>query len=271
LLKLAGIALAMLTACISSSAVLASDVARSPIRHLIVIVGENHSFDNLFGAYRPDPKSGQSVTNLLSQGIINSDGTPGPHFSRAEQWQAMVEDKYSIAPSRTAPYARLPQPNTTNAFGQPPGLPDARFPADLPDGPFQLSKYTAYQLSYTGDPAHRFFQMWQQYDEGRNDLFVWNAVTIGFGKDGQPPPSPFTDQSTHQGGVAMGFYNMSQGDAPVFKFIADHYTMSDNFHQAVMGGTGASFIFLGTADMAFYSDGDGNPLTPPKELIENPN
>jgi phospholipase C len=271
LLKLASIALAMLAACFCSSAVDASGAVRSPIRHVIVIVGENHSFDNLFGAYRPDAGSGQSVMNLLSEGIINPDGTAGPHFSRAEQWQAIDKDKYSIAPARAAPYARLPQPNTTFAFGQPPGLPDARFPVDLPNGPFQISKYTAYQLSYTGDPSHRFFQMWQQYDEGRNDLFVWDAVTIGFGNDGKPPPSPFTEQSTHQGGVAMGFYDMSQGDAPVFKFVADHYAMSDNFHQAVMGGTGASFIFLGTADMAFYSDGNGNPLTPPKELIEDPN
>jgi phospholipase C len=63
---------------------------------------------------------------------------------------------------------------------------------------------------------------------------------------------------------------MNTGDAPVFKFIADHYAMSDNFHQAVMGGTGASFIFLGTGDMAFYSDGNGKPLTPPQELIEDP-
>ena len=38
----------------------------------------------------------------------------------------------------------------------------------------------------------------------------------------------------------MGFYNMDRGDAPVFKFIADHYAMSDNFHQGIMGGTGAS-------------------------------
>jgi Phosphoesterase family len=271
LLKLASIALAMLAACFCSSAVDASGAVRSPIRHVIVIVGENHSFDNLFGAYRPDAGSGQSVMNLLSEGIINPDGTAGPHFSKAEQWQAIDKDKYSIAPARAAPYARLPQPNTTFAFGQPPGLPDARFPVDLPNGPFQISKYTAYQLSYTGDPSHRFFQMWQQYDEGRNDLFVWDAVTVGFGNDGKPPPSPFTEQSTHQGGVAMGFYDMSQGDAPVFKFVADHYAMSDNFHQAVMGGTGASFIFLGTADMAFYSDGNGNPLTPPKELIEDPN
>jgi len=59
-------------------------------------------------------------------------------------------------------------------------------------------------------------------DEGRNDLFVWTGVMIGFGYEGKPPPSPFSDQSTRQVGVAMGFYNMRQGDAPVFKFIADY-------------------------------------------------
>src|SRR5215472_1028163 len=261
--------LAMLFACVNASPAMATPMApKSPIHHVILVVGENHSFDNLFGAYQP--VRGQSVDNLLSEGIIRADGTPGPHFNKAAQWNAIDHDQYSNAPQRTGPYPRLPQPNTTFAFGQPPGVPDARFPADLPDGPFPLSKYTAYQLSYTGDPAHRFFQMWQQFDEGRNDLFVWAAVTIGFGSDTKPPPAPFTDQSTRQGAVAMGFYNMNLGDAPVFKFIADHYAMSDNFHQAIMGGTGASFIFLGTGDLAFYSDGNGKPLTPPKELIENP-
>src|SRR3984885_9600816 len=60
----------------------------TPIRHLIVIVGENHTFDNLFGVYQP--VSGQTVSNLLSEGIINPDGTPGPHFIKAQQWQARV-------------------------------------------------------------------------------------------------------------------------------------------------------------------------------------
>src|SRR5271166_2385981 len=242
---------------------------RTPIRHLIVVVGENHSFDNLFGVYQPRP--GQSVRNLLSEGIVKTDGTEGPNFKRAEQWQAVEHDRYSIAPERTAPYATLPQPNTTFALGRKPNEPDSRFSADLPNGPFQLSHYAAYQLSYTGDPVHRFFQMWQQFDEGRNDLIPWVATTIGMGSGGKPPPVPFTDQSTHQGGIAMGFYNMSQGDAPVFKFIADHYAMSDNFHQGIMGGTGASFIYLGTGDLAFYSDGNGNPLKPPAALIEDPN
>jgi acid phosphatase len=243
--------------------------ARTPIRHLIIVVGENHSFDNLFGVYQPRP--GQSVRNLLSEGIVKADGTEGPNFKRAEQWQAVVHDQYSITPGRTAPYAKLPQPNTTFAFGQPHNVVDPRFPDSLSNGPFQLTRYTPYQLSYTGDPVHRFFQMWQQFDEGRFDLVPWVATTIGMGSGGKPPPAPFTDQSTHQGGVAMGFYNMMQGDAPVFKFIADHYAISDNFHQGIMGGTGASFIYLGTGDLAFYSDGNGNPAIPPATLIEDPN
>jgi phospholipase C len=261
-------AVTIVIGCLSLLARAAPDNPRSPIHHVVVIVGENHSFDNLFGAYRP--AEGQRVFNLLSEGIINTDGSPGAHFDKAQQWQAIDHDKYSIAPERTHPFAHLPQPNTTYAAGQPAVVPDARFPANLPNGPFQLTKYTAYQLSYTGDPAHRFFQMWQQFDEGRDDLFVWNATTIGFGSEAKAPPAPFTDQSTHQGGVAMGFYNMSQGDAPVFKFIADHYAINDNFHQGIMGGTGASFIYLGTGDLAFYEDGTGKPLTPPKEQIEDP-
>ena len=51
---------------------------RTPIEHVIVIIGENHTFDNLFGAYQP--RHGQTIHNLLSEGIINADGTPGPNF-----------------------------------------------------------------------------------------------------------------------------------------------------------------------------------------------
>jgi acid phosphatase len=256
--------------CVSSSIAAggSSPTSTTPIRHLIVVIGENHSFDNLFGAYQP--VGGQTVSNLLSKGIINVDGTPGPHFIDAQQWQASDTNQYSLTPQRTHPFATLPQPNVTFAFGRKPNEPDSRFPGNLPNGPFQLSHYAPYQLSFTGDPVHRFFQMWQQFDDGRSDLFPWVATTIGMGGEGKPPPVPFTDQSTHQGSVSMGFYNMSQGDAPVFKFIADHYAMSDNFHQGIMGGTGASFIYLGTGDLAFYSDGNGHPAAPPARLIEDP-
>jgi phospholipase C len=248
---------------------LAQNAPKTPIHHLIVIVGENRSFDHLFATYQPI--NGQHVANLLSEGIVDADGAPGPNVSKVRQWQAIDRDSYSIAATRTSPFEVLAQPNTTYAFGRKPNQPDSRFPADLPNAPFQISKYTAYENSFTGDPVHRFFQMWQQFDQGRMDLFPWVAITAGMGSEGKPPRVPFTNQSSGQGSVAMGFYNMSQGDAPVFKFIADHYALSDNFHQGVMGGTGASFIYLGTGDFAFYSDGNGNPVTPPTALIEDPN
>ncbi|HAN55359.1 MAG TPA: hypothetical protein DCQ77_03795, partial [Betaproteobacteria bacterium] len=58
----------------------------TPIEHVIVIIGENHTFDNLYGGYKP--RHGQTVENLLAKGIINADGTPGPNFSLATQQQA---------------------------------------------------------------------------------------------------------------------------------------------------------------------------------------
>ncbi len=40
----------------------------SPIKHVIVVVGENRTFDHVFGAYTP--RQGQTVANLLSKGIL---------------------------------------------------------------------------------------------------------------------------------------------------------------------------------------------------------
>ena len=159
------------------------------------------------------------------------------------------------------------------------GLP----PDDLANGPFQISRYAAYS-DFVGDPIHRFFQMWQQVGNSNlKDLFVWVADTAGIGNhnDGFGSPS----DNTFQGGLAMGFYNMNTGDAPFFKQMADNYAISDNYHQFVMGGTGANFIGLVTGDAAFYNL-DGKPAAPPNNFtytygnppvsvqtsqIENPN
>ncbi len=42
--------------------------------------------------------------------------------------------------------------------------------------------------------------------------------------------------------------------------------MSDNFHQSVMGGTGANHIMLGFGDAIWFSDGNGNPEIPPHNV-----
>src|SRR5579875_1192348 len=62
------------------AAVGANDAATTtPIKHIILIIGENRTFDHVFATYQPKP--GESVRNLLSQGIVLNDGTPGPNFS----------------------------------------------------------------------------------------------------------------------------------------------------------------------------------------------
>src|ERR1700689_969006 len=59
------------------------NLTTTPIKHVIVIIGENRTFDHVFATYQPT--HGQSVWNLLSEGIVNADGTPGPNFVYAQQ------------------------------------------------------------------------------------------------------------------------------------------------------------------------------------------
>src|SRR5207302_11293314 len=175
----------------------------TPIKHVIVIVGENHTFDNVYATYRPP--NGQSIDDLRSEGIVTAGGNPGQDVSRARQWTATdaAADGYRTAPKLKAPYATLPQPNTTYIDprcdgGQAANSPDARFPANLPNAPFQITKYVPYDQvhasfqacdngAYVGDPLHRFYQMNQQADHNTNRLWVWTANTA---RDSNgPPPS----------------------------------------------------------------------------------
>jgi phospholipase C len=66
----------------------------------------------------------------------------------------------------------------------------------------------------------------------------------------------------------MGFYNMNTGDAPYFKFMAQHYAISDNYHQSIMGGTGANFLALVTGHAGFHNS-DGVLSMPPDNVIDN--
>jgi len=187
---------------------------------------------------------------------------------------------------------------TTGGTGLSHGAVDTRIPnaASLPNGPFQLTSTTHPYDSYDNSPVHRFYQMWQQSDCSvanatrwnpsgcKADLFPWVEDTIGAGSNGYAQASGFTDTSTGEGSTSMGFYNISHGDAPYLKYLADHYALSDNYHQAAMGGTGANHVALGTGDAIWFADSNGNPAEPPHNVyisaginsgtvdeIENPN
>jgi phospholipase C len=282
----------------------------SPIRHVLVIVGENRTFDHVFATYQP--KHGQRISNLLAQGVIDEDGAPGPHYARAVQRSAVdaAESGYQLSPASQKKYATLPTPLAggpttpyitsldeargveydlpdsylplllSGATGLTSGTPDTRIPNvnALPPGPFPLTPALGYD-DYSGDPVHRFYQMWQQLDCSvshathenpsgcLNALFPWVESTISTGSNGNVPPAPLVDR---EGARSMGFYNIAHGDAPYFKSLADTYAMSDNFHQSIQGGTGANHVFLGMGDEIWYSDGQGKATVPPSMNTENP-
>ncbi len=306
----------------------ASAPTTTPIKHVIVVVGENRTFDHLFATY--PPVAGETVNNLLSEGIVNANGTPGPNYSKSVQYHADVTGTttFQLAPtSGKAPYTFEPAPlnggptdvctnngicNIGDAYSSENGLsphpfnyyqylltggsgltghvPDSRITgvsqsapySTLPPGAFQVTNHTTFtDDSYANSPVHRFFQMYQQLDcdvshaTASNpsgclgDFFTWTEVTVGSNNNGKAQPANFSEDyapgkvTTNEGATAMEFYNMQQGDAPYTKYLADHYAMSDNYHQPVMGGTGFDSIFLFFGDGIYFSDSNGNPLTPP--------
>lgn len=318
----------------------------TPIKHVIVIVGENRSFDHLFATYVP--KQGETVNNLLSEGIVKPNGMPGPNYQHALQYSADVTGSTTFQLSPTAgktPYTVLPAPlnggpsnvcadngmcNLGDAVSSEDGLPDSYYPSlleggsgltgkvpdsrimgvnssgpysTLPAGPFQITGPSFPYNSYANSPVHRFYQMWQQEDCNAShataanpsgclaDLFTWTEVTVGSNVNGKAQPSNFSTNyapsaaTTGEGATSMAFYNMQTGDAPYTKHLADHYAMSDNYHQPAMGGTGLDSIILFFGDALWFQDQNGNPAVPPHhqtvtvagaqvgpvDEIENPN
>ncbi|HTW25470.1 MAG TPA: alkaline phosphatase family protein [Candidatus Baltobacteraceae bacterium] len=84
---------------------------RTPIKHVIVIIGENRSYDHVFATYVP--RHGQYTWNLLSQGIVNANGTPGPNFYKFQQKAALDQtpDAFLLDPPKQSfPNGTLPAP-----------------------------------------------------------------------------------------------------------------------------------------------------------------
>src|SRR6266403_3405543 len=199
---------------------------QTPIQHVIVIIGENRTFDHVFATYKPT--QGESVWNLLSKGIVNEDGTPGPNFSLASQSSATDSstDGFQMSPSGNVPYSILPPvlaggysaapfPDVATAKKYENGLPDdyyvylttggtglshgavdTRVPnaTSLPSGPFQLTSATLPYDSYANSPVHRFYQMWQQANckaaNATRSKPSDAAMTCGPGSKSRSAPAP---------------------------------------------------------------------------------
>jgi phospholipase C len=91
----------------------------TPIKHVVVVIGENRTFDHVYGTYVP--KSGDSILNLLSERIVTKNGSPGPNFAAAQQFTTSGQTSYFIGVNKKnkIPYTTLPAPTLGGAPNKP--------------------------------------------------------------------------------------------------------------------------------------------------------
>lgn len=156
------------------------------IDHIIVIYTENRSFDNLYGLFPG------------ADGIANA-GAAATQVDKSGK-----------------PYDTLPAVLDTSSK---PPKPDPRFPASLPNKPFDIGPYVPIDRK-TGDLVHRFYEEQAQIDGGRMDKFA--AIS-------------------NAGGLTMGYYD---GRGMKLWQWAKDYTLADHFFHAAFGGSFLNHFWL---------------------------
>ena len=157
------------------------------IAHLVVIFQENWSFDALYGSFPG------------ANGLTGAPPGAKLQVDRDER-----------------PYASLPQPINRRLI---PPAPDPRFPADLPNAPFNLAGFIL-PTEIPGSPVHEFYREQHQINGGKMNKFVaWTDV----------------------GGLVMSYYDAMNW--PMGR-LAQQFTISDNFFHAAFGGSFLNHMWL---------------------------
>jgi phospholipase C len=201
-----------------------------------------------------------------------------PSFTQAQLHQLSPALDLSDLPLLTTGGTGLDVCNISATLTSPPYPPQGCYETDtrianynaLPNSVFPIEGTRLPYDSFTGDQVHRFYHMWQQ-----SDCNVSNA-TLANPSGCLNDLYPYVGVARNDGssGNSLGFYNVQQGDAPILKKLADEYTLSDNYHQPVMGGTFVQHQMLGTGDgmpWQSYTSTAGQVIaTPPAGVIVDP-
>jgi phospholipase C len=186
------------------------------VGHLVVIYQENHSFDNLFGAWEgvrgwrdadrahtvQVGQQGRPYTCLL-QNDVNLTSPPLPATCKDATTDPPFASNFTNRPFGIDPLIP-PEAKTCPAPGQsaPNGVLDG---AGLPGG-------------CTRDLVHRFYQEQYQLNDGRQNRYATGSDALG---------------------LVMGVYDTRK--LPIYKYLHDddhpRYAIADNFFQAAFGGS----------------------------------
>jgi phospholipase C len=183
----------------------ADNRTQSPIKHVIVIIGENRSFDHVFATYVPNNPH-EKVNNLLSEGIIsldvNGNAVPGPNFSRAHQLAAVdsgSKDPFLLSPPKQEfPNDQLPAPLV--------GGPKV---ANFPNECGSSTPITQCQASLT---------LAEQSESGLPQSYYANLLSGGTGQTSKTPDQRISNVSA----LPAGPFQLTNGNT----FVYDDYAAS---------------------------------------------
>jgi acid phosphatase len=218
-----------------------------PIKHIVVIYEENHSFDNLFGGW----ERVNGITQAAGSGHVTqnaADGTPLP---------CLPQNDVNLASPTPLPATCHGSVGTTvvdSAFTNQPFLIDSYIkpedrtcPAPGVFAAHGVLKDSAGALpgGCTEDLVHRFYQEQWQIDGGRQDRYVAGSDAIG---------------------LSMGRYDTRT--LPIYRYLhsrgAPRYLIADNFFQGAFGGSFLNHQWLIAAAAPVWpnavSDGSANDL-----------
>jgi phospholipase C len=181
---------------------------RTPIRHVVVIFGENVSFDHYFGTY-------PNAANTDGQHFTPAPGTPAVNgLAPATSSSLPPGQRHATNLLTNNPNAANPQRLDSSALGTVPG-----------------------QGQLTCDQDHNYSDEQKAFDGGLMDKFVESTGTgAGTGPTGAPCQAKQV-MDYYDGNTVTGLWNYAQ-----------HYAMSDNSFATTFGPSSPGAINLASGD-----------------------
>lgn len=211
---------------------------------IVVIVQENHSFDNLFGKW--GDVGGQPVNDLRFAASaapqIRADATPYECLPQNDVNLTAPAPLPVLCVEKSVAGAPLPgafpnRPFEIDAFIVPTDTtcppPGERPPKD------GVAKGKGLPGGCTRDMAHRFYAEQFQINGGRQDRFVTGGDAMG---------------------LVMGYYDTTK--LPIYRYLhapgAPHYVVADNFFHAAFGGSFINHQWLIAAATPVFEQADNS-------------
>ena len=232
-------AISLLTGAVGLALVAAVPAAASPREHphagllpggytnLVVIYEENHSFDNLYGAW--GRVGGRVVNGLQNAGSkttqVAQDGTP---YRCLLQNDVNLSSPTPLATTCTDPAHAVAASHFGNRFFTIDNYikpTDTTCPAPGVFAANGVLNGTGLPGGCTRDIVHRFYQEQYQIDGGKQDRYVTGSDAVG---------------------LTMGRYDTKS--LPIYRYLhskgAPNYVVADRFFQAAFGGSFLNHQYL---------------------------